>query len=176
MEYDPRPVLQSMFATPSTMVITESRLRRTENNSRQRMSKVAVILLCYPVVYIWLIMPVSIARLAQFSGQNWGVTAIQAGGRYLCLFWVGKRPLVHGDSKGDHLVGLARDRCVQLSSPGIIHCSLFRGLKTSRIWISHWNRRRRIQWGFGKILKIPREGNFFSIYIHTDGSVYNFAN
>jgi hypothetical protein len=91
----PRPALQTILRTQSVTVITESheaavrRIRRIEDNSRRRMTQVAVRLLCYPIVYICLTMPVSIARLAQFAGQNWGLTAIHVGAAiYVCSGWV----------------------------------------------------------------------------------------
>ena len=89
------PDLQTVLTTQSVTVITEShestfrRIRRAENNSRRRMTQVAVRLLCYPVVYICLTMPVSIARLALFAGHNWGLTAIHVGAAiYVCSGWV----------------------------------------------------------------------------------------
>ena len=89
------PRLQTIMTTQTVTIITEShgasirRVRTSEANSRRRMTQVAVRLLCYPVVYICLTMPVSIARLAQFAGHNWGLTAIHVGAAiYVCSGWV----------------------------------------------------------------------------------------
>jgi len=91
----PQPGLQRVLTTQTVTVITEThasairRVRRNEDNSRRRMTQVAVRLLCYPIVYISLTMPVSIARLAQLSGHNWGLTAILVGAAvYVCSGWV----------------------------------------------------------------------------------------
>jgi hypothetical protein len=88
----PPTASQTILTTQTVTVITEdrstsvSRINRPEgDHSRRRMTQVAVRLLCYPVVYICLTMPVSIARLAQFSGHNWGLTAIHVGAAiYVC--------------------------------------------------------------------------------------------
>jgi hypothetical protein len=89
----PPPDPQTLLRTQSVTVITESyaacRVRTTENDTRRRMSKVAVTLLCYPIVYICLTMPVTVARLAQFAGENWSLTAIIVGANiYVCSGWV----------------------------------------------------------------------------------------
>jgi len=83
---------QKIITTQTVTVITEDRLgsiytpRRFDvDHSRRRLTQVAVRLLCYPVVYICLTMPVTIARLAQFGGHNWGLTAIHVGAAiYVC--------------------------------------------------------------------------------------------
>jgi len=87
--------LKRIMTTQTVTVITETtnpaarRVRTTEAISRRRMTQVATRLLCYPIVYICLTMPVSIARLAQVSGHNWGLTAIQVGAAiYVCSGWV----------------------------------------------------------------------------------------
>ena len=50
--------------------------RRTYN----RIKKVSVTLLIYPVLYILLTMPISISRIAQFAGQQWGSAFAHFGG------------------------------------------------------------------------------------------------
>lgn len=50
--------------------------RRTYN----RMNKVSFTLLIYPVLYILLTMPISISRIAQFGGHQWGLTFAHFGG------------------------------------------------------------------------------------------------
>jgi len=49
--------------------------RRTYN----RMNKVSFTLLIYPVLYILLTMPISISRIAQFGGHQWGLTFAHFG-------------------------------------------------------------------------------------------------
>jgi len=77
---------QKIITTHSVTIITEDhststrRVRRPDgDHSRRRMTQVALRLLCYPIVYICLTMPVSIARLAHIAGHDWGLTAIHVG-------------------------------------------------------------------------------------------------
>jgi hypothetical protein len=91
----PPPTFQNIMTTQTVTIITETRaasirrIRNSEDNSRRRVTQVAVRLLFYPIVYICLTMPVSIARLANFAGQNWSLTAIHVGAAiYVCSGWV----------------------------------------------------------------------------------------
>jgi hypothetical protein len=88
----PCPDPQTFLRTQSVTMVSESftrRVRRRENDSRRRMSKAAVTLLYYPVVYICLTMPLTVARLAQFAGKNWSLTTIIVGANiYFCTGWV----------------------------------------------------------------------------------------
>jgi hypothetical protein len=83
-----------VLTSHSVMVISEPRstLRRplaTNQNSSRRMNQVALRLLCYPVMYICLTMPVTVARFSQFAGTNWSLTAIHVGAAiYVCSGWV----------------------------------------------------------------------------------------
>jgi len=88
----PCPDPQTFVRTQSVTMVSESftrTVRRRENDSRRRMSKAAVTLLCYPVVYICLTMPLTVARFAQFAGKNWSLTTIIVGANiYFCTGWV----------------------------------------------------------------------------------------
>src|SRR5271167_4192814 len=44
-----------------------------------RMNRASVILICYPMVYICLTMPMCIARICQFTGKSWSLPAVYAG-------------------------------------------------------------------------------------------------
>ena len=44
-----------------------------------RMNRASVILICYPMVYICLTMPMCIARVCEFTGKNWSLPAVYAG-------------------------------------------------------------------------------------------------
>jgi hypothetical protein len=44
-----------------------------------RMNRASVILICYPMVYICLTMPMCIARICQFTGKKWSLPAVYAG-------------------------------------------------------------------------------------------------
>lgn len=91
----PPPTFQNIMTTQTVTIITETpaasirRVRNSEENARRRVTQVAVRLLCYPIVYICLTVPVSIARLAHFTGHDWNLTAIHVGaGIYVCSGWV----------------------------------------------------------------------------------------
>jgi hypothetical protein len=72
---------------PSTMY--NGRRARTEaERAHRRMNQVALTLLCYPVSYICLTMPIAITRLSQFAGNNWGLRVIYvAACIYSCSGW-----------------------------------------------------------------------------------------
>jgi hypothetical protein len=88
----PCPDPQTFLRTQSVTMVSESftrTARARENDSRRRMSKAAVTMLYYPVVYICLTMPLTVARLAQFAGKNWSLTTIIVGANiYFCTGWV----------------------------------------------------------------------------------------
>jgi hypothetical protein len=91
----PPPKLQTIMKTQTVTVITEARrislraVSNSEDASRRRMTQVAIRLLCYPIVYICLTMTVTVARLAQSAGNNWGLTTIHVGAAiYVCSGWV----------------------------------------------------------------------------------------
>jgi hypothetical protein len=71
----PRPDREVIVAVYSEDPIT-SRNRRHIPLARRtynRINKVSFTLLIYPVLYILLTMPISISRIAQFGGQQWGL-------------------------------------------------------------------------------------------------------
>jgi hypothetical protein len=61
---------------PATMYNHARRARTEADRAHRRMNQVALTLLCYPISYICLTMPIAITRLSQFAGNNWGLTAI----------------------------------------------------------------------------------------------------
>ena len=73
---------------PSTILSGAQRSRNEADRAHRRMNKVAVTLLIYPIIYICLTMPLSITRLSQFAGNNWGLPAIHAAAAiYCCSGW-----------------------------------------------------------------------------------------
>ena len=49
------------------------------------MNRASIILICYPMVYICLTMPMCIARICQFTGKSWSLPAVYAGTTiYVC--------------------------------------------------------------------------------------------
>lgn len=68
---------------PST--IYSGRRTRTEaDRAHRRMNQVALTLLCYPISYIALTMPICITRLSQFAGNNWGLVPIYVAASLYC--------------------------------------------------------------------------------------------
>ena len=85
---DPRGII-----TTTTVSITAedspARRRRNAVNTQterayKRLKQVALRLLSYPIAYICLTMPLSITRLSQFAGKDWGLTCIYAGACIFC--------------------------------------------------------------------------------------------
>jgi hypothetical protein len=76
-----------VIVTKSVYIYTEaSRPNRPSVNAQRtyhRMNRVSVTLLIYPAIYMVLTIPLSISRIAQFAGQDWGVSFIFFGA---CLF------------------------------------------------------------------------------------------
>jgi hypothetical protein len=76
-----------VIVTKSVAIYTEaSRPNRPPANTQRtynRINKVSVTLLIYPAIYMLLTIPISISRIAQFAGKDWGVSFIFFGA---CLF------------------------------------------------------------------------------------------
>jgi hypothetical protein len=73
--------LQSASQT-KTKVTVEDRLSRISvagERTCERMNRASIILICYPMVYICLTMPMCIARICEFTGKNWSLPAVYAG-------------------------------------------------------------------------------------------------
>jgi len=79
---------QQIITTKTVSVTTEERPQRRAQSdadrAHRRMSHVALTLLCYPIMYICLTMPLSITRLSQFAGKTPSLTAVYAGATIFC--------------------------------------------------------------------------------------------
>jgi hypothetical protein len=79
---------QQIITTKTVTVTTEERPQRRAQTdaerAHRRMSHVALTLLCYPISYICLTMPLSITRLSQFAGKEPSLTAVYAGATIFC--------------------------------------------------------------------------------------------
>ena len=74
------------FTNNAIMVTMESATQaqmNVGNNARQNMNRISVALLLYPAVYMILVLPVAIARISEFAGKGFSLTAVYAGA---CLF------------------------------------------------------------------------------------------
>jgi hypothetical protein len=85
---DPRGII-----TTTTVFVTaedtparrhRSALDTQTERAYKRLKQVALRLLSYPIAYICLTMPLSITRLSQFAGKDWGITCIYAGACIFC--------------------------------------------------------------------------------------------
>jgi hypothetical protein len=70
-------------------VTTEERPQRPNiksdaDRAHKRMNQVALTLLCYPIIYICLTMPLCITRLSEFAGKEWSLAGIYAGASIFC--------------------------------------------------------------------------------------------
>jgi hypothetical protein len=85
---------KAIIQTKTVTVTTEERpaapgkrrnhMATEAERAHKRMNQVAVTLLSYPIAYICLTMPLSITRLSQFAGKEWGLTCIYAGACIFC--------------------------------------------------------------------------------------------
>lgn len=79
---------QQIITTKTVTVTTEDRPQRRvqtdADRAHRRMAHVAMTLLCYPIMYICLTMPLSITRLSQFAGKEPSLGAVYAGATIFC--------------------------------------------------------------------------------------------
>jgi hypothetical protein len=79
----------NFFKMKSTTVAMEdgptqsNRTRSSRFPADRRMNRVSRTLLCYPIIYIILTMPIAVSRLCEFAGKNWSLISVYIGG---CLF------------------------------------------------------------------------------------------
>jgi hypothetical protein len=94
----PRPptTSQEILTTQTVVVTSEDRPRgfqaqppTSRGESKKRMNQIAITLLCYPIIYICLALPIAITRISQFAGGEVGFTAIYISVcMYSCSGWV----------------------------------------------------------------------------------------
>src|SRR5271156_247366 len=81
-ERTPDPTLHKNSLQPHAMNPDTDRTHR-------KMNQVALTLLAYPIMYICLTLTLSITRLSQFAGDNWGLTCVYVGASiFCCTGWV----------------------------------------------------------------------------------------
>jgi hypothetical protein len=86
---NPKAIIQTKTVTVTTEERPAPVKRRNHmvteaERAHKRMNQVALTLLSYPIAYICLTMPLSITRLSQFAGKDWGLTCIYAGACIFC--------------------------------------------------------------------------------------------
>jgi len=85
-----------VLVTKSVSIFTEgnpnSTMPRPNHAARQtyhRINKVSTTLLIYPVLYVIVTLPISLSRIAQFAGQQWGLTFAHFGAAlFECTGWI----------------------------------------------------------------------------------------
>ena len=85
-----------VIVTKSVAIYTESSSNARPSpphvNNRQahrKITKVSVTLLIYPILYMILNLPISMARIAEFAGQEWGLAFIHFGAAlFECTGWI----------------------------------------------------------------------------------------
>jgi len=85
-----------VIVTKSVTIYTESssnpRPSPPNTNTRRthrRITKVSITLLIYPVLYMILNLPISMARIAEFAGHEWGLAFIHFGAAlFECTGWI----------------------------------------------------------------------------------------
>jgi hypothetical protein len=76
---------QAKTNTKVTMEDRPTHQSATGERSCGRMNRASVILICYPMVYICLTMPMCISRICSFVGKSWSLPAVYAGTTiYVC--------------------------------------------------------------------------------------------
>jgi len=59
------------------------------DRTHRKMNQVALTLLAYPIMYICLTLTLSITRLSEFAGDDWGFTCVYVGASiFCCSGWV----------------------------------------------------------------------------------------
>jgi hypothetical protein len=86
LEASPARPSGPVIVTKSVSIYTEApsnskplRSNKTVQQTYQRLNKVSVTLLIYPILFMIVTMPISIARIAAFAGQEWGLPFVYFG-------------------------------------------------------------------------------------------------
>jgi len=81
----PKQIITTQTVTVTTSERPQRRTMKTEaDRAHKRMNQVALTLLCYPIMYICLTMPLCITRLSSFAGNELGLTSIYVGASIYC--------------------------------------------------------------------------------------------
>ena len=80
----PKQIITTQTVTVTTEDRPQHRMKTDADRAHRRMNQVALTLLCYPIMYICLTMPLSITRLSSFAGHEWGFTSIYVGASIYC--------------------------------------------------------------------------------------------
>lgn len=75
--------MQSAVVTTNDRTTQPTQTRSTRPRPDKRLKQVSMILLCYPIMYIFVTLPLEISRLSQFAGKNFSLKAVYFG---VCLF------------------------------------------------------------------------------------------
>jgi hypothetical protein len=83
------PVIVTKSVTIYTEGSSNPRPFANAQRTHNRINKVSVTLLIYPIVYMLLTLPLSTARIAQFADQEWPLAVLHFGaGMFECTGWI----------------------------------------------------------------------------------------
>jgi len=96
LEASPAHSSGPVIVTKSVSVYTEAtptprppRYNASSRQTHRRINKVSVTLLIYPILFMIVTMPISIFRIAEFAGQNWGITFVHfSAALFECTGWI----------------------------------------------------------------------------------------
>jgi hypothetical protein len=96
LEASPARPSGPVIVTKSVSICTEAhpnpRPPRSNVNGRRtyhQVNKVSVTLLIYPILYMILTLPISVSRIAEFAGQEWGLTVVYfSAALFECTGWI----------------------------------------------------------------------------------------
>ena len=81
----PKQIITTQTVSVTTEERPQRRTMKTEaERAHRRMNQVALTLLCYPIMYICLTMPLSITRISSFAGHDLGLKSVYAGASIFC--------------------------------------------------------------------------------------------
>jgi hypothetical protein len=96
LEASPARPSGAVIVTKSVSIYTEAspnprppRPNLTTQRTYDRMNKVSVTLLLYPILFTIVTLPICISRIAEFAGQEWGLTVVYFGAAlFECTGWI----------------------------------------------------------------------------------------
>jgi hypothetical protein len=77
------PVTTRVFSNKITTIKTDEFSPQTTtyiSTAQRRLSRVSWTLLCYPIIYFVLVLPLAVARIMEFANKDWSLTSVYVGG------------------------------------------------------------------------------------------------
>src|SRR5947207_1327068 len=77
------PPATRFFSVKTGAIRTEEaspRITTFGSTTHRRLSRVSWTLLCYPIIYFVLVLPLAVARIMEFANKRWSLTSVYIGG------------------------------------------------------------------------------------------------